>query len=91
MLSQQNDVIGRKRAFDSNSYYPEAMQHSSYLKRVLIKKMSYKCFNNFNKNSIELVLIKLAYETNHQCFDQDTLAFIRVIQQKRSNRATLVI
>ena len=30
--------------------------------------------------SIELVLIKLAYETN-QRFDQNTLAFIRVIQK----------
>ena len=28
------------------------------------------------KPSIELVLIKLAYETNHQRFDQNTLAFI---------------
>ena len=33
---------------------------------------------------IELVLIKLAYETNHQRFDQNTLAFIRVIQKKHT-------
>ena len=31
--------------------------------------------------SIELVLIKLAYETNHQRFDKNTLAFIRVIEK----------
>ena len=36
--------------------------------------------NNNDNSSIELVLIKLAYETNHQCFDQNTLAFIRVMR-----------
>ena len=34
--------------------------------------------SQYETNSIELVLIKLAYETNHQRFDQNTLAFIRV-------------
>ena len=32
-------------------------------------------------SSIELVLIKIAYETNHQRFDQNTPAFIRVVQK----------
>ena len=35
---------------------------------------------NHLNHSIELVLIKLAYETNHQRFDQNTLAFITLMK-----------
>ena len=42
------------------------------------------------KLHIKFVLIKLAYETNHQRFDQNTLAFIRVIL-KNAHRNVLIV